>query len=102
MQQCHYDRSKGSARLRRSTSLSPFEGEDDKWREWARVFRSWSGRFFGVALAAIYEHVEGHRNESLRFDAGLLRSPPTAAVAMTLWPGDWEEQLHRSRHRLVM
>ena len=24
----------------------PFEGEDDKWREWARVFRSWSGRFF--------------------------------------------------------
>ena len=24
----------------------PFEGEDDKWRDWARVFRSWSGRFF--------------------------------------------------------
>ena len=21
----------------------PFEGEDDKWREMARVFRSWSG-----------------------------------------------------------
>ena len=24
----------------------PFEGEDDKWRECARVFRSWSGRPF--------------------------------------------------------
>ena len=42
----------------------PFEGEDDKWREWARVFRSWSRRFFGGALAEIYEHVEGHRNGS--------------------------------------
>ena len=21
----------------------PFEGEEDKWREWAGVFRSWSG-----------------------------------------------------------
>ena len=65
----------------------PFEGEDDKWREWARVFRSWSGRFFGGALAEIYEHVEGHRNDSasilhlaltsLRFDAGLLRNIST-------------------------
>ena len=26
----------------------PFEGEDDKWREWARVFRSWFGRFLVV------------------------------------------------------
>ena len=65
----------------------PFEGEDDKWREWARVFRSWSGRFFGGALAEIYEHVEGHRNDSatildlalmsLRFNAGLLRNIST-------------------------
>ena len=39
--------------------LQPFEGEDDKCREWARVFRSWSGRFFGGALAEIYGHVEG-------------------------------------------
>ena len=38
----------------------PSEGEDDKWREWARVCRSWSGRFFCGALAEIYEHVEGH------------------------------------------
>ena len=62
----------------------PFEGEDDKWREWARVFRSWSGRFFGGALAETYEHVQGHRNDSttildltlssLRFDAVLLRN----------------------------
>ena len=42
----------------------PFEGEDDKWREWVRVFRSWSGRFFSSALAEIYEHAEGHRNDS--------------------------------------
>ena len=83
VQQCHYNRSKGSARLRRNTSLSRVEGEDDKWREWARVFRSRSGRFFGGALAEIYEHIEAHRNESatildlaltsLRFYAGLLR-----------------------------
>ena len=26
----------------------PFEGEDDKWRERARVFRKCSGRFFFV------------------------------------------------------
>ena len=25
----------------------PFDGEDDKWKEWARFFRGWSGRFFG-------------------------------------------------------
>ena len=66
----------------------PFEGKDDKWREWARVFfRRWSGRFFGGALAEIYEHVEGHRNDSattldlaltsLRFDSGLLRNMST-------------------------
>ena len=65
----------------------PFEGEDDKWREWARVFRRWSGRFFGGALAEIDEHVEGHRNDSatildlaltsLRIDAGLLRNIST-------------------------
>ena len=57
----------------------PFEGEDDKWRELSLVFRSWSGRFFGVALAEIYEHIEAHRIDSatiidlaltsLRFDA---------------------------------
>ena len=60
----------------------PFEGEDDKWR----VFRSWSGRFL-VALAQIYEHAEGHRDDSAtiidlalptwRFDAGLLRNIST-------------------------
>ena len=76
-------------RCRRATATGskyqpqPFEGEDDKWREWARVFRSWSGRFFGGALAEIYEHAEGPRGDSativdlaltsLRFDAGLLR-----------------------------
>ena len=64
-----------------------FESEDDKWREWVRVLRSWSRRFFGVALAEIYEHVERHRNDSatildlaltsLRFDAGLLRNIST-------------------------
>ena len=38
----------------------PFDGKDDKWREWSRVFRSWSGRFVGFVLPEIYEHVEGH------------------------------------------
>ena len=67
--------------------LHPFEGDDDKWRERARVFRSCSGRFFGGALAEIYEQVEGHRNDSAiildltlsssRFDAGLLRNVST-------------------------
>ena len=42
----------------------PFKGEDDKWSEWARVVRSWSGRFFGGALAEINEHVEGNCNDS--------------------------------------
>ena len=65
----------------------PFEGEDDKWREWVWVFRSWSGRFFGGALAEIYGHVEGHRDDSatildltlssLRFDAGWPRNIST-------------------------
>ena len=88
MQQCHSNRSRGSARFVASKyQPQPFEGEDDKWREWARVFRSWSGRFFGGALAEIYEHVEGHRNDSatildlalmsLRFNAGLLRNIST-------------------------
>ena len=67
----------------------PFEGEDDKRREWARVFRSWSGRFFRGALTEIYDHVKGHRNDSatildlaltsLSFDAGLLRNFSTDA-----------------------
>ena len=48
-------------------------------REWTRVFRRWSGRFLGGALAEIYEHVEGDSDgsatildlarTSLRFDA---------------------------------
>ena len=41
----------------------PCEGEAYKWREnGLGFFRSWSGRFFGGALAEIYEHIEGHRN----------------------------------------
>ena len=36
-----------------------FDAEHDKWREWVRVFRSRSGRFFGGALTEVYEHVEG-------------------------------------------
>ena len=38
----------------------PLEGADDKWRDWARVFRSWSGRFFGGPLTKFNGHVEGH------------------------------------------
>ena len=40
-----------------------FEGEDEKWKEWARVFRSWSGRFYDGELGVVYEHVESKRNE---------------------------------------
>ena len=59
-----------------------FKGENDKWREQARVLRSCSGRFFGGALAEIHEHVGGHRNDSATildrsFDAGLLRNIST-------------------------
>ena len=79
-----YNRSRGSTCLRRSISL---KGEDDNWREWTRVFRSWSGRFFGGAVAAIRDHGGGHRNgsatiidlalTSLRLCAGLLRKIST-------------------------
>ena len=65
----------------------PFEVEDDKWREEARVFRSWSGRLVGGVLEEICEHVEVQRNDSatiidlalktLRFDSGLVRSMST-------------------------
>ena len=65
----------------------PCEVGDDKWREWARIFCSWCGRFFGGALTEFHEHVEGHRNDSatindlalttLKFDAGLLRNIST-------------------------
>ena len=68
-----------------------FEGDDDQWREWARVFRSWSGRFFFGAVVDIYEHVEGHRNDSaailvlaltpLRFDAGFASQHLFRAVS---------------------
>ena len=37
----------------------PFDGEDDRWREWVRVFRSWSGG----ALAEIYEQLESHEKK---------------------------------------
>ena len=85
--QCHYNRSKGSARLRRSTSLSRSKARTTSGENGLEFFRSWSGRFFGVALAEVFEHVEGYRNDSatildlaltsLRFDAGLLRNIPT-------------------------
>ena len=62
------------------------EGEDDKWREWARVFRSWSGGILG-GDAQVYEHLEGHRSEpatindkahtTLRFGTGFLRNIST-------------------------
>ena len=41
-----------------------FEGQDEKWKEWARVFRSWSGRFYDGELGVVYEHIESKRNES--------------------------------------
>ena len=87
VQQCHPQQEQGIGAFASKYQPQPFECEDDKWREWARVFRSWSGRFFGGTLAEIYEHVEGHQNDSatilhlartsLRFDAGLLRNIST-------------------------
>ena len=41
-----------------------FEGEDEKWKEWARVFRSWSGRFYDGELGVVYDHIESKRNDS--------------------------------------
>ena len=43
---------------------APFEGEDDKWKEWCRVFRSWSGRFYDGRMAEIYDHIDAHRKDS--------------------------------------
>ena len=64
-----------------------FESEDDKWREWSRVFRSGLGRFYGGALAEIYGLLEGHRNDSATIidlaltvpslNAGLIRNIST-------------------------
>ena len=39
--------------------VQPYEGEDEKWREWARVWTIFCG-----ALEEIHENVEGHRNDS--------------------------------------
>ena len=82
------EREKGAAPLQQEQGIGaygskyqpqPFEGEDDKWREWARVLRSGSGRIFRGALAEV---VEGHRNEpatindraltTVRIDTGLV------------------------------
>ena len=75
----------------------PFKGEDDKWREWARVFRSLSGRLFGGALADIYEHDEGHRDDSAtiidlalttqRFDLGSVRNISTVLYHVLIMRG---------------
>ena len=40
-----------------------FEGEDEKWKEWVRVVRSWSGRFYDGELGIVYDHIESNRNE---------------------------------------
>ena len=80
VQQCHHNRSKGSARLRRSTSLSRSKARTTSGETGLEFFAVGLDGFFGGALADIYEHVEGHRNDSatildlaltsLRFDAG--------------------------------
>ena len=66
---------------------SQIEGDDDKWKEWARVFRSGSGRFVGGALAEIYDLIQSLCIDSaaiqdltltsLRFDARLIRNIST-------------------------
>ena len=88
MQQCHYNRSKGSARLRRSTSLSRSKVRTTSGENGLECFAVGLDDFLGGALAKIYDHVEGQRNDSatildlalttLRFDAGLIRNITTA------------------------
>ena len=66
--------------LRRSTSLSRSKARTTSGENGFEFFAVGLDDFFGVALAEIYEHVEGHRNDpatildlaltSLRFDAG--------------------------------
>ena len=73
-----------------------FDGEDDKWQEWARVFRNWAGRFFGGAPAEDNERVEGHRNEpaaindlthtAQRFETGLVRNIATGLYHVLIMP----------------
>ena len=73
--------------MRRSISLSRLKARTTSGRNGGRVCRSWSGGFFGGALAQIYEHTEGLRNDSatildlaltpLRLDSGLLRNIST-------------------------
>ena len=40
----------------------PFKSEDDKWREWVRVLRSWSGRFF--FCGALAENAENRLRDT--------------------------------------
>ena len=94
MQQCHDNRSERSARLRRSTSLSRSKARLTSGENRLEFFWELVWAIFGGAQAEIYEHVEGHRNDSatildmaltsLRFDAGLLRNILTRGRAQRL------------------
>ena len=53
----------GVLELKYQPQPQPFNGEEDTWREWSTVFRSWSGRCIDGALAEFYEHLESHRND---------------------------------------
>ena len=87
MQQCHYNRNKLSARLRRSTSLSRSKARTTSGENGSEFFAVGLDDFFGGALSEIHENVKGHRNDSasildlaltsLRFDAGFLRNIST-------------------------
>ena len=39
-----------------------FGGEDDRWRDWSRVFRSWSGRFYKGQLHVVMDIVEKNKD----------------------------------------
>ena len=86
VQQFHHNRTRGSAPLRQSISLSFFEGDDDMRRERARVFRSWSGLFVVrwhkttntlKDTVTIQQPSLTWRSRHLRFDAGLIRNSST-------------------------
>ena len=82
MQQFYHNRSKRSARFRRSTSLSRSRARTTSGEIGLEFSAVGLDDFFGGALAEIYEHFEGHRDDSatildltsLRFDEGLLRN----------------------------
>ena len=63
-----------------------FEGEDEKWKEWARVFRSWSGRFYDGELGVVYEHMSPSATNQLESVNCLCRWYQAEKKSCERWP----------------